>query len=97
MRRWCLLGAALALCLFGGCRATASVVGTWATEDPDGYTFRLTEDGRCVMLNAADEWVSDGVYTVDDDYLYFETDTGDFTWLRTEDGMLFRANGHELY
>lgn len=89
----------IVLCLMScliACQPAASVVGTWTQEDAGGYAFRLSADGRCVMLDSDGEWVSDGTYTVDDDRVYFETDTGSFVWIRTEEGMLFRANGHEL-
>ncbi len=86
----------LALCLVA-CGDTPSVVGTWVQDVPQSYSFRLMENGHCVMLDGDGEWVSDGTYTADDDRVYFETDTGSFVWMRTEDGMLFRANGHELY
>lgn len=90
---------ALALCLtvcLTACRSAPSVVGTWMTDGTDAYSFRLAADGSCVMLDSDGEWVSDGTYTADDDRILFETDTGDFVWVRTDEGMLFHANGHDV-
>ncbi|MBQ3094151.1 MAG: hypothetical protein IJC52_03170 [Clostridia bacterium] len=79
----------LSLLLLCACTDTSWAVGCWKTDDPSGYYFELYDDGRCVMFDAADAWVSEGTYTVRGRRLHFKTDTGRFTWQKTEHGMAF--------
>ncbi len=77
--------------LFCGCSQDTAVVGQWVSDDNPAYYFELYEDQTCVMFDAEDEWVSSGTYRVDDQQVYFQMDTGSFTWVRVGAAMKFEA------
>ncbi len=81
------LGGLLLCCC--GCREKVDVSGCWVSADNPAYYFILHEDGKCFMLDQADEWVSEGTYIADKAHIEFTTDTGTFVWVREGDGMVF--------